>query len=108
MTNSTNDYRLRDKPTAQAQPMSGDGKVVIHRWFADGENWATHPWFGGRERQLLAALSPHLRADAGEFAVDGLGGTLVGETVPDTDCPDPKAKSRHPTILRAVFVSHAP
>ena len=25
--------------------MNGDGKVAIHRWFADGENWATHPWF---------------------------------------------------------------
>src|SRR5882724_1066409 len=88
--------------------MSGDGKVAIHRWFADGENWATHPWFRGRERQLVAALAPHLHAAGEEFAVAGLGGTLVGETVPDPDCPDAKARSRHPTILRAVFVSHLP
>ena len=88
--------------------MSGNGKVVIHRWFADGENWATHPWFGGRERQLMAALAPHLQVASDAFTVPGLGGVLVGETVPDPDCPDPKARSRHPTILRAVFVSHPP
>jgi hypothetical protein len=88
--------------------MNGDGKVVVHRWFEDGENWATHPWFGGRERQLLAALARHIQAAEGVFEVPGLGGMLVGETVPDTNCPDPKARSRHPTILRAVFVSQPP
>lgn len=88
--------------------MSGDGKVAIHRWFAEGENWATHPWFRGRERQLVAALAPHIQTTGQEFAVAGLGGTLIGETVPDPDCPDPKARSRHPTILRAVFFSHPP
>jgi len=86
----------------------GDGAIAVHRWFASGENWAVHPWLAQRQRELLDALAGPLVGAPGEFAVGGLGGVLIGEKITDPDCPDPKARDRYPTILRAVFVSRPP
>lgn len=36
------------------------GVVAIHRWFADGEGWAYHPWYQSRLNELLAAVKPEL------------------------------------------------
>ena len=80
---------------------SGTGKVAVHRWFESGESWAAHPWFDGRE-PLYDVLKPQLQGADGPFCVPGLGGLLIGEKVPDPDCPDPKARARHPTIC-ALF-----
>lgn len=88
---------------------AGNGAAAVHRWFAGGENWALHPWFAGRERDLYAALAPHLLAAADRpFVVPALGGVLVGERTPDPDCPDWQARSRHPFVLRAAFLSTEP
>ncbi|MFL5340984.1 MAG: hypothetical protein ACJ8F7_12625 [Gemmataceae bacterium] len=86
---------------------SGDGKAAVHRWFEAGESWAAHPWFDDRE-PLYDALRAQLQGADGPFVVPALGGVLVGEKVPDIDCPDPKARDRHPTILRVVFASEEP
>ncbi len=82
-----------------------EGKVAVHRWFAGGEDWACHPWFAGHGRELLAALDRRLKSrEDGAFRIEALGGMLVGESRPDPDCPDPKARERRPCVLRVAFV----
>jgi hypothetical protein len=83
----------------------GGGVVAVHRWFAGGEDWAYHPWFERHTAALLRSLDARLKSgERGAFEVDALGGVLVGETLPDPDCPDPKARERAPTVLRVAFV----
>ncbi|MCS6850414.1 MAG: hypothetical protein NZ700_04510 [Gemmataceae bacterium] len=93
------------------------GVVAIHRWFADGEGWAYHPWFRERLDALLAAVKPELdrrsdlrmddRADR-VFVQEAMGGFLLGQMEHDRNCSDPKARGRAPTILRVVFLSNKP
>jgi hypothetical protein len=82
-----------------------EGVVAVHRWFAGGEDWACHPWFGSHGRELLYALDRRLKSgEEGPFRLDALGGVLVGESMPDPECPDPKARPRRPQVLRVAFV----
>ena len=80
--------------------------VLIHRWFEGGANWAYAPRLQSNLIDLVTALSGKLKSsDRGTFQlqVDGRG-WLVGDICDDLASPDPKAASRHPTILRAVLV----
>jgi hypothetical protein len=86
----------------------GDGKVAVYRWFENGEGWAFHPWFSARGLELSRALDPVLKRGGGLFCVPALNGYLVGEQSEDESFPDPKARLRRPTILRAVFFARRP
>lgn len=89
-------------------PATGDGKVAIHRWFPTGEGWAAHPWLFERQRELIDALAGTMVGAPGEFAVLGLGGTLVGEKTHDAEHADPQARDLHPMIVRVVFAPQMP
>lgn len=87
----------------------GDGKVAVYRWFENGEGWAFHPWFGARGLDLSRAVDVILkRGTPGPFCLPAFGGYLVGEQCDDDLCPDPKARLRRPTILRAAFFASRP
>lgn len=94
----------------------GIGAVAIHRWFADGEGWAYHPWYESRQFELLAVLQPELdhrreleeRGRHRSFTYYAMGGVLVGDQMSDPDCKDDRAVDRNPTILRALFLDDVP
>jgi hypothetical protein len=95
----------------------GPGAIAIHRWFAQGAGWSYHPWFQSRMYEFLKAITPELDGrgeilakNAGIHVIDcqALGGFLIGEQVPDPDCPDPLAAERCPTILRVAFLREMP
>src|SRR4051812_14884233 len=91
--------------------------VVVHRWFATGAGWAYGPALVGRLLPVLKALDGPLKAgpDGGTFAIPagdagdaGDGRVLVGSAEPDAACDDPKARGRHPVILRAALLPRRP
>ncbi len=92
------------------------GPVAIHRWFADGEGWAYHPWYESQKHELLATLkdtldcrgNPESSDSRRTFSYKAMGGILFGEQIRDLTCPDVEAAGRFPTILRAVFLRSEP
>jgi hypothetical protein len=82
---------------------------VLHRWFVGGENWAHHPRIGLTElHRIVAALRQPLESrQRGVFRVEVQGGVVVGELLDDPDCPDRRARTRDPFLLRAAFVPFA-
>ena len=68
-----------------------------------------HPRTRRSPSQIALALDATLKeGELGTFELPALNGVLVGETLPDPDCPDAKARPRAPTILRVVFFPGAP
>lgn len=95
---------------------------AVHRWFASGEGWAYHPHLDLRQVQKWAAQiltnrehlwqftpdSNQLREARGkeEISVDAEHKLcLVYRHYADTECPDPKAQHRFPTVL-IVALAH--
>src|SRR5437016_1908161 len=92
-----------------SQTHQAEGPVAVHRWFPDGEDWSSHPWYSVRTRQLVQVLDGPLKANQErEFRVEAFGGFLVGEVVADLACLDPRAQGRRPSILRVAFVQGTP
>jgi hypothetical protein len=101
----------------KSEPLEpNQGFVAIHRWFAQGEGWAYHPWYDQRIAELLAALKPVLdrrkeleRCGGSQPSyIPAMGGTLFVIHERDDKCPDQAALHRYPTILRAVYLLQKP
>ncbi|MFO0979301.1 MAG: serine/threonine-protein kinase [Planctomycetaceae bacterium] len=89
--------------------MNGDTQTIallFHRWFETGAGWACDSALLEKLSAFVRLLTPILQApdrqEPFEIPVDG--GVLIGLVEPDCDCPDPRAASRHPFILKAVFL----
>ncbi len=84
--------------------------VIVHRWFAQGADWAFSPQIKPILRDIIEALDERQKAgQPGIFKVEVSGqGVLFGEIVHDVESLDPKARHRRPTILRAVLLECAP
>lgn len=84
--------------------------VVIHRWFERGAGWAYAPEIENSKLAVMAVLDRQLKAGRpGTFSIQmAAGGCLIGTVADDPECPDPKAKGRKPTILRAVLLRDQP
>ena len=85
--------------------------VAVHRWFRRGEGWAYHPVMEPRLDKLMLILKSRLDSratlaveSAERFSLPWSQGALVGCQVRDSNCPDPQAQNRHPTILRVALV----
>lgn len=84
--------------------------VIVHRWFEQGAGWAFAPNAKPILLDVIAALDPHLKAGReGDFHAEMPSNRFVlGSIAPDAASPDPKARERKPSILRAVVLERVP
>jgi hypothetical protein len=90
------------------------GFVAVHRWFAQGEGWAYHPWYTPHLRQLITAVQTELENRRNleqydgyrECEIEALGGVLFVVHQRDDHCLNETAAKDYPTILRVVFLSN--
>jgi hypothetical protein len=83
--------------------------LVMHRWFKRGEGWAFHPSLDSSVQRIFQSLTDQFRERerasfvGSAFKVPYGPGYLIGIHRLDTECQDPLATQRRPTILAAAF-----
>jgi hypothetical protein len=82
--------------------------VAVHRWFSSGEGWAYHPDLSGFVRELADTVKQELEGRTPHFGKPWSHGYLLGCQIPDSECPDSRARGRAPAILRVVSLPREP
>ncbi len=94
--------------------MSRSFPMCLHRWFQRGEGWAFHSSLDlenivrGIGRTTFNDTNPYRREDGyvPTFVSSYVGGQLIGIHMPDSNCPDPLARDRFPTIFVVAVASN--